>query len=147
MSAEIRDQAFTQVVCLLGQKGREVGVITFYDEADKVLQSLGLDVKIACRPNFLRQVFSVQGMEPSDRKEPFVFEVRDGLFNIPPAGVLREDRANDHFERSIGWPPFLGSKMIKHEIEHFHELPTDPAEIAPSNLYIRSFTHHTISKL
>lgn len=53
------------------------------------------------------------GIDCGGVKQARVSQRRDGLLNVCPGGILRQDGANNYLKRRAGGPPVLRSKKLK----------------------------------
>jgi hypothetical protein len=106
-----------------GQQSVEIGIEVRDEHPEEVAQPPGLDVEVAGRPDELGQLPLRQGKQRAGFQHARAFEIGDGLLDIGPGGVLRENGSDGHFERRLARPPAQVTVVTVHEFIGTAERP------------------------
>ncbi len=91
------------------------GAVFLNEHIDKITEPLGLDVEIACRADELGQFFVGERMDFAGRQYLGRLEIGNGVLNIYPRGILREDGSDTYLEGCVAGPPVAVAKFLAHQ--------------------------------
>lgn len=97
---------------LFGHSGQRAPVF-LKQKPYKILKPPGLDVKITRGTDERRKLQERDSFQRPGRKHTFPAQIGNGLLDIVPVGILREDRADNDLKRRAPRPPVLGAEAAE----------------------------------
>lgn len=111
-----RQQTGTNGGRVAGQQPVERGIEVLDEHPEEIAQPPGLDVEVAGWADEIGQLHCRQGEQRLRFQHVRTFQIGDGLLDVGPGGVLRENGPDRHFERRFARPPAKMAVMTMHEL-------------------------------
>ncbi len=90
----------------------KLSIAAFYEPRQKVLKAFCFDPIISCRADHIFEFFRGHVVQAVRIKGFGTLYIVNGLFDIGPIGVLRQDGAHRDFKGTVTRPPVLWSILF-----------------------------------